>query len=136
VVGAFFAASKDKDRQKERDRRLALVQAWLASGGPPTPELLEMQQQIRARLPVFHWMTEFPEVFYAERADPLEKEGLAQRRGDAGEGADLEGLAQRRGDAVRWTPITRPIIPIRKVGVGAGRRGRGGSGGSGRLITC
>ncbi|MBK6849285.1 MAG: N-6 DNA methylase [Proteobacteria bacterium] len=74
VVGAFFAASKDKDRQKERDRRLALVEAWLASGGPPTPELLELQQEIRARLPVFHWMTEFPEVFYAERPDPLDEQ--------------------------------------------------------------
>src|SRR5690606_2831858 len=25
-----------------------------------------------ARIPVFHWMLEFPEVFYAERPDPLE----------------------------------------------------------------
>ncbi|MBI4704348.1 MAG: hypothetical protein HY744_24860 [Deltaproteobacteria bacterium] len=63
VVGAFFAAAKDKDRRKERDRRLALVEAWLRSGGPPPTELVELQAEIRARAPVFHWMTEFPEIF-------------------------------------------------------------------------
>jgi hypothetical protein len=72
VVGAFFSADKDKDRQKDRDRRLALVESWLASGGPPTAELLGMQQEIQDRLPVFHWMTEFPEVFWSERPDPLD----------------------------------------------------------------
>jgi hypothetical protein len=73
VVGAFFSASKDKDREKERNRRLDLVEAWLRSGGPPNAELVELQRMIRARLPVFHWMIEFPEVFFAERADPLDE---------------------------------------------------------------
>jgi hypothetical protein len=73
VVGAFFSAAKDKDRQKERDRRLGMVEAWLRAGGPPSAELIGMQQEIRARLPVFHWMTEFPEVFFAERPDPLDE---------------------------------------------------------------
>lgn len=74
VVGAFFSAAKDKDRQKERDRRLDLVEAWLREGGKPPDELPVLQQEIRARLQVFHWMTEFPEVFYAERPDPLDED--------------------------------------------------------------
>jgi hypothetical protein len=72
IVGAFFAHEKDKDREKERVRREDAVRAWLGGGGPPPDELLELQRQMRARLPVFHWMVEFPEVFYAERPDPLE----------------------------------------------------------------
>ncbi|HEX2224728.1 MAG TPA: type IIL restriction-modification enzyme MmeI [Thermoanaerobaculia bacterium] len=72
VIGAFFSAEKDKARQQELGRRLVLVNDWLASGGPEPEELLEMQQEIRGRLPVFHWMLEFPEVFYAERPDPLD----------------------------------------------------------------
>lgn len=32
IVGAFFSASSDKARQQERDRRLALVEAWLREG--------------------------------------------------------------------------------------------------------
>lgn len=73
IVGAFFAHEKDKDREKERVRREDLVRAWLGAGGPPSDELREMQREIRARLPVFHWMAEFPEIFYAERPDPLDE---------------------------------------------------------------
>ena len=72
VVGAFFAHEKDKDREAERARREALVRAWLPTETPPTDELLGMQRESRARVPSFHWMVEFPEVFYAERPDPLE----------------------------------------------------------------
>jgi hypothetical protein len=32
-----------------------------------------MQQEILEHVPTFHWMLEFPEVFYAERPDPLEE---------------------------------------------------------------
>ena len=70
VVGAFFAHEKDKDREIERTKRESLVRTWLTSGGPATDELLAMQRQIRAKLPLFHWTAEFPEVFYAERRDP------------------------------------------------------------------
>ncbi|WP_437877947.1 DNA methyltransferase [Sorangium sp. So ce513] len=73
VVGAFFAHEKDKDREKERERRLDRVTAWLREGGPPPDELKGMQEEIRGRIPVFHWMVEFPEVFYAERPDPLDE---------------------------------------------------------------
>lgn len=71
-VGAFFAEAKDKAREKERNRRLDLVTAWLRTGEPATDELRELQRQIRERLPVLHWPIEFPEVFYEERPDPLE----------------------------------------------------------------
>lgn len=72
IVGAFFAHDKGKDREEERARREDLVRAWLGTGGPPSDELREMQCEVRSRVPVFHWMAEFPEVFYAERPDPLE----------------------------------------------------------------
>jgi hypothetical protein len=72
VVGAFFAHEKDKDREAERARRENLVRAWLLSGDSPSDELLAMQREIRERIPVFHWMVEYPEVFYAERLDPLD----------------------------------------------------------------
>lgn len=72
VVGAFFAHEKEKDREAERAKREDLVRGWLGAGGPPTDELLDMQREMRARVPTFHWMVEFPEVFYAERPDPLD----------------------------------------------------------------
>lgn len=50
-----------------------MVTEWLKAGGREIPdELIEMQEAIRSRIPVFHWMIEFPEVFYAERPDPLD----------------------------------------------------------------
>ena len=72
IVGAFFDETKDKAREQERTRRLALVERWLAGEEGVEPELRALQQDIRVRLPVFHWMLEYPEVFYAERPDPLE----------------------------------------------------------------
>jgi hypothetical protein len=74
IVGAFFAHAKPKDRNAERQRRLDAFQAWKGSGDLEIPtQLLDWQHQIRARIPVFHWMLEFPEVFYAERPDPLDE---------------------------------------------------------------
>ncbi|MFL6263686.1 MAG: type IIL restriction-modification enzyme MmeI [Thermoanaerobaculia bacterium] len=78
VIGAFFSSTKNKERKQELNRRWTLVQAWLESDLPPSEELLEMQQEIRERVPTFHWMLEFPEVFYAERPDPLE-EGMPNK---------------------------------------------------------
>ena len=73
IVGAFFSAEKDRERKQELGRRLQLVTEWLQGGGREIPaELIEMQEEIRQRIPVFHWMIEFPEVFYAERSDPLD----------------------------------------------------------------
>jgi hypothetical protein len=75
IVGAFFAHEKDKDREAERFRREGMVRDWLLSGSPAPEELLAMQREIRAKVPAFHWMVEFPEVFYAERPDPLDPHG-------------------------------------------------------------
>jgi type I restriction-modification system DNA methylase subunit len=72
VVGAFFAHEKPKDREAERVRRRDKAVAWLRDGGAPPDELRAMQRDLRAKVPTFHWMTEFPEVFHAERADPLD----------------------------------------------------------------
>ncbi|WP_437603015.1 DNA methyltransferase [Sorangium sp. So ce590] len=80
VVGAFFGQKSDKDRERERTRRLDRVTAWLAAekrgdaakAGEILGELREMQEEIRRDQVPFHWMIEFPEVFYAERPDPLE----------------------------------------------------------------
>ena len=72
ITGAFFIKGKPKDREQERQRRLDLITPWLASGDPPTPELLQMQAELLEQLPTFHWPLEFPEVFFAGRADPLE----------------------------------------------------------------
>ncbi len=72
IVGAFFAAETDRDRKKELGRRLQLVTEWLKDGREAPDELVEMQTVLRERIPVFHWMIEFPEVFYAERPDPLD----------------------------------------------------------------
>ncbi|MCA9609261.1 MAG: hypothetical protein KC619_26850, partial [Myxococcales bacterium] len=98
IVGAFFAESKKKAREKELGRRWDVVQRWLASGelaqgrreggegaekdlaqrrrGAEEGDLFEgelraMQAEVRGRLPVFHWMLEFPEVFWSKRPDPL-----------------------------------------------------------------
>jgi Putative RNA methylase family UPF0020 len=71
VVGAFFAHESDREREKERDRRLDLVSTWLREGGATPDELRSMQAEIRTQVPVFHWMTEFPEVFDPARVDPL-----------------------------------------------------------------
>lgn len=75
VVGAFFAHDKDKEREKERAKRVDAFAKWKASGEVEVPgELLEWQDTLRARVPAFHWMLEFPEVFYAERPDPLDSD--------------------------------------------------------------
>ncbi|HWA70755.1 MAG TPA: DNA methyltransferase [Polyangiaceae bacterium] len=80
VIGAFFSQAKDKDREKERNRRLALVEQWLAAersgdaekAGGLLSDLRELQADLKRTQVPFHWMLEFPEVFYAERPDPLD----------------------------------------------------------------
>lgn len=77
-VGAFFAKSNPKERERERVRRVELLQKWLQKGGDAPSELLALREELREQHPAFHWMLEFPEVFYAERPDPLER-GNANR---------------------------------------------------------
>lgn len=73
LIGAFFAETKDKAREKERERRKAMVETWLLDSdviGIPD-ELRAMADETRRELRPFHWMLEFPEVFWAGRVDPL-----------------------------------------------------------------
>lgn len=73
LIGAFFSATKDKARERERKRRLDMVQMWLMDVnalGPPQ-ELAELAEETRRQLRPFHWAIEFPEVFWAGRVDPL-----------------------------------------------------------------
>lgn len=72
VLGAFFSSVKDKEREAERVRRRDLVEVWLRSGRPATGELVELAAEFRRRIPAFHWMIEYPEVFWVERPDPLD----------------------------------------------------------------
>ena len=73
LVGAFFAETKGKAREQERKRRQGLIEAWLLDPdiiGVP-PQLRQLASDTRRRLRPFHWMLEFPEVFWAGRVDPL-----------------------------------------------------------------
>lgn len=79
VLGAFFSSTKDKEREAERVRRRDLVELWLRTGRGDR-ELAQLAADFRRRIPAFHWMIEYPEVFYAERADPLNG---GKRGGDA-----------------------------------------------------
>jgi hypothetical protein len=91
-IGAFFAEEKDKVREKERQRRLDLVESWLAyerasldekrgeddrrtdakRAATLRQEIDELANDARKRLSLFHWWIEFPEVFFEERPDPLQ----------------------------------------------------------------
>lgn len=75
-VGAFFAETKDAAREKERLRRLSLVERWLAGDETIRPELDDLAAEIRKQLPPFHWWIELPEVFFEERPDPLQDGAL------------------------------------------------------------
>jgi hypothetical protein len=72
VVGAFFATDSDKARKVERDRRLDLVERYLNGDASVESELRALQAGIRKAHAPFHWMVEFPEIFYLERHDPLD----------------------------------------------------------------
>jgi hypothetical protein len=71
-VGAFFAATKDAAREKERSRRLALIGSWLDGDEPASAEVEALAEEARERLTPFHWWLEFPEVFIEARPDPLQ----------------------------------------------------------------
>jgi hypothetical protein len=72
VVGAFFAADSDKARKAERDRRLDVVEKYLSDDEAAGDELRALQAELKKTQVPFHWMVEFPEVFYLERLDPLD----------------------------------------------------------------
>ncbi|WP_338867916.1 DNA methyltransferase [Myxococcus stipitatus] len=74
-VGAFFAHGSNKEREKERVRRLDLIGAWLskAKNGVPPPMPANIAA-FSAPTWTFHWPLEFPEVFHGSRPDPLDNE--------------------------------------------------------------
>lgn len=75
VVGAFFAEQKEKAREAERRRRMDVVMEWLRRGGEAQmagEELRGWRDEARRRIKPFHWMAEFPEVFWVRRRDPLD----------------------------------------------------------------
>jgi hypothetical protein len=80
VLGAFFSSTRPKEREAELVRRRDLVSSWLASHRDAVPaELAELAAEFRAQIPAFHWMIELPEVFWARRRDPLNKDKLDGR---------------------------------------------------------
>jgi Eco57I restriction-modification methylase/MmeI, target recognition domain len=81
IVGAFFAETKSKAREDERRGREALVLGWLSSDEALPPELDGLRHELRSTQAPFHWALEFPEVFHAERADPLSSEGGTEPAG-------------------------------------------------------
>ena len=90
-VGAFFAETKDSTREKERRRRLSLIELWLGAEGTPSDdarsEIAALAATARRTLSPFHWWIEFPEVFFEERPDPLQdgaKNGAALMEGVVG----------------------------------------------------
>jgi hypothetical protein len=72
LLGAWFSAEKDKEREAERIRRRNRLVAWLAEGGEVPSDLQTLVDAQAARVRPFHWMVEFPEIFCAEREDPLD----------------------------------------------------------------
>jgi len=71
-VGAFFAETKDGAREKERRRRLDLVERWLGGDAEAGAEVADLAAHARKQLAPFHWWIEFPEVFFEARPDPLQ----------------------------------------------------------------
>lgn len=77
VIGAFFAHSKDREREKARLERLDAVKVWLDGESELSEELRALRDhglsvEAGYRVCPFHWSIEFPEIFHGGRLDPLE----------------------------------------------------------------
>lgn len=72
-VGAFFGSSTDRERENERKRRMDLCRLWLQGEESLEPTIRGMAEEVRAAQTPFHWVLEFPEVFFEGRKDPLAK---------------------------------------------------------------
>jgi hypothetical protein len=72
-VGSFFAGTNDKTREAERVRRLDLVRRFLGGETDLESELGDIANTVRTQVAPFHWMLEFPEVFFELRPDPLQQ---------------------------------------------------------------
>ncbi len=132
IVGAFFASERASGRERERLRRRDLALAWLASGEPPTPELLQLQAGLRAKLPTFHWPLEFPGAMDAVVGNPPFMGGsqlsgafgpaylawvLALHPGAHGN-ADLSAQFLRRADTLLGARGTLGLIATNTIGQG------------------
>ena len=76
AVGAFFSSDKPKERDQERRRRIEQVAIWLQSDQPAPLALKQLQAQLRETQLPFHWMLEFPEIFFKDRQDPLDADKI------------------------------------------------------------
>jgi len=137
-VGAFFAEAKDAAREKERKRRLKLVEDWiglekraederrtedqraadLKASAAAREEVESLAAEAREKLSPFHWWIEFPEVFFEERQDPLqggEVTGAALMEGVVGNPPFLGGkrISTEHGDGyAHW--LSRIHAPVTK----------------------
>jgi hypothetical protein len=107
-LGAFFACDSDRDREQERLRRRDLVETWLASEGGKAEkleaELRKLQAELWKTQTPFHWMLEFPDVFWDKRDDPLEdgaKNGVAHMDAFVGNPpfSGKNGITEQGGEA-------------------------------------
>ncbi len=91
IVGAYFDGETETARQRERDRRLALVERWLAAeragehaeAAAILAELRDLAVALRRSQTPFHWGIELPEVFLDERPGPVDP-GSGVASSDAG----------------------------------------------------
>ncbi len=104
-VGAFFAESKNAAREKERLRRLGLVEAWLGGDDTLRVELEAMAAEVRTSPSPFHWWIELPEVFSDRRPDPLQDgavNGAASMEGVVGNPPFMHGLQTSRAHGATY----------------------------------
>ncbi|PRP99389.1 N-6 DNA Methylase [Enhygromyxa salina] len=77
-VGSFFTDGKSsKARERERERRKTLVERWLGGEEGLTSDIRRLAEEIRENHTPFHWWLEFPEVFFEQRPDPLDDNGIS-----------------------------------------------------------
>lgn len=62
LVGAFFGRERSGEREKERRRRLDLVERHLGVDAEASRELDALRAEIRTRFPVFHHELEWPKM--------------------------------------------------------------------------
>jgi hypothetical protein len=72
VLAAYFRGSTGAEREALRVHYRDAVVAWLQSEAPLPPDVVEARTEFRLSIPAFHWMLEMPEVFDAERIEPLD----------------------------------------------------------------
>lgn len=71
VVGAFFDARGTKAQKAELRRRLDELRRGLGEDFDVPEELVALADDLREKVPTFHWQLAFPEVFTHERTGPV-----------------------------------------------------------------